>query len=115
MCYSKEGSVDTFRITFRIVAGSNTPGSTGNKQANQEPFVHLAYSSEITISFGITRKAGDVMIGVCGAFLLFFSQMRSDGAATHVNLTHIYIYIYIYSTGQKFGHTFSFNAFPLFP
>ena len=26
-----------------------------------------------------------------------------------------YIYIYIYSIGQKFGRTFSFNAFSLFP
>ena len=32
-------------ITFRIVSGSNTPGSTGNQQANQELFIHLACSA----------------------------------------------------------------------
>ena len=28
-------------ITFRIAAGSNMPGSTGNKQAHREPLVQL--------------------------------------------------------------------------
>ena len=43
---------ESVKKDVRIVAGSNTPGSMGNQQDNQELFVHLAYKKHATDTIG---------------------------------------------------------------